>query len=113
MIGFRRICNEHQDLLVLFFDLVKALISNAFILIVVVSWLIDIMRDSRLPCFRNFGMQTFHCVNECISEIIRGCYSCIYLPSYQELTYSSLAALMLANMMVSLDSQIILRFIRW
>ena len=57
------------------FDLVKAFISNTFILIVVVSWLIDIMRDSRLPCFRNFGMQTFHCVNECISEIIRSVWN--------------------------------------
>jgi hypothetical protein len=35
----------------------------------------------------------------------RGYYSCKRLPPYQEFSYSSLATLMLANVMVSLDSQ--------
>ena len=63
-----------------YFDLIKvimALISYAFILIVIGSWLIDIMRNSRLQCFRNFGMQTFHCANECIGKIMRSIWRTI------------------------------------
>ena len=36
----------------------------------------------------------------------RGCYSCKRLPPYQELSYPSPSTFMLANLMVSLDSQI-------